>query len=160
MALLLFSLARVSGEEVLIYKGDTFSAEGSFGSMRSFQEVYYAQSEVIEKIPEINLRETQPPMTIKQAAKAIRKKFDGDRIVVLETKLVNLGWEAGERTRNILEGKFFYLIKIFRPGEIASYVVLFDGTVIKPREKEIKPREKEIEKPEPKKDTEAVAPEK
>ena len=123
--------------ETKIYEG-AFVERGILGNpMKKFREVFYIENRILDKVVELDLRDSQPKMSVGQAAAAIRDSVKVDHLVVLESKLVNLDVELGAVGINSLEGKFFYFVKVYCEERISSYVVLFDGSVVKSRLEEI-----------------------
>lgn len=72
-------------------------------------------------------------MTVAEAASAIGKARQVDRVVPLKAELINHTWQTAKKKGNFLHGVFFWKMEVLTQRGIHEFLVLMDGTVVSPK---------------------------
>jgi hypothetical protein len=120
--------------EVVLHRGRKLRITAGGGAGSHFQEVFYIDEAVLAKQLPIDLREVSPPISIPDAVALTATRLNLGRFVILKTELVN---HQKEKSGNLLKGVFTYVLELYSSDGIQTYIVLMDGSLVKPRKEPI-----------------------
>ena len=132
------TLSLIHASDIVIHRGRTITKGAGFGSgsvsySPKLVEVYYADETRFSTFQAIDLTTKDPPMTVSEAASAIKKALQLDRIVPLKAELINYTWQTAIKKGNFLNGVFFWKMEVLTQRGMDEFLVLMDGTVVSPK---------------------------